>query len=313
MRPSRCTCDLGGLGHRPLPARSSAARSAGSTGGARSGGGTTRPSAASRPSGTPGKCCGCSPAPASAPGTATTSTTSCRSCWAPAGPSTSAAKPSHREPREAAARPLPSERQDPRCAGEYGAMPGLRSAALGQDAESLPMTPAEPDPAGLDPAHILAICTEFGQRRRRPGARTADGVRVSHAVQACGLDRPAAPLAGSATRPPIAGDDRRTPGRARHRLERRPAGLTADRVAHGHAPARRQPVSHRDGSRPPVRRAAGRRRHSRATENILDESRVQLRGWVDARAGICAPSPPAVAPADTATAMRVRAALPASR
>ena len=44
------------------------------------------------------------------------------------------------------------------------------------------------------------------------------------------------------------------------------------------------------------------------TENILGESHVLLRRWVHARAGICAPSPPAVAPADTATAIRVRAA-----
>ena len=44
-----------------------------------------------------------------------------------------------------------------------------------------------------------------------------------------------------------------------------------------------------------------------AAENILGESEVQLRRWVDARAGICTPSPPAVLPADTGTAMRVRA------
>lgn len=41
--------------------------------------GTTRRSAGSRPSGTPGKCSGCAPGPASAPGTASISTTSCRS------------------------------------------------------------------------------------------------------------------------------------------------------------------------------------------------------------------------------------------
>ncbi len=34
---------------------------------------------------------------------------------------------------------------------------------------------------------------------------------------------------------------------------------------------------------------------------------MQLRRWVDARAGICTPSPPAVLPTDTGTAMRVRA------
>ncbi len=38
----------------------------------------------------------------------------------------------HREPHEAAAQVLPAGRQDPTVAGEYGAMPGRESAALGQ-------------------------------------------------------------------------------------------------------------------------------------------------------------------------------------
>ena len=38
----------------------------------------------------------------------------------------------HREPHEAAAQVLPKGRQDPTVAGEYGAMPGRESAALGQ-------------------------------------------------------------------------------------------------------------------------------------------------------------------------------------
>ncbi len=36
----------------------------------------------------------------------------------------------HREPREAAARTLPAERQDPAVAGEYGAMPAGASGLL---------------------------------------------------------------------------------------------------------------------------------------------------------------------------------------
>ena len=40
----------------------------------------------------------------------------------------------HREPHEAAARSLPTERQDPAVAGEYGAMPARASAALDQHA-----------------------------------------------------------------------------------------------------------------------------------------------------------------------------------
>ncbi len=50
--------------------------------GAANGGGTLKPSPASPPCGTHGKCCACSLAPASPPGCATTSTTTCPSCWA---------------------------------------------------------------------------------------------------------------------------------------------------------------------------------------------------------------------------------------
>ena len=50
--------------------------------GAANGGGTLKPSPASPPCGTHGRCCACSLAPASPPGCATTSTTTCPSCWA---------------------------------------------------------------------------------------------------------------------------------------------------------------------------------------------------------------------------------------
>ena len=43
------------------------------------------------------------------------------------GPFYQCSEAAHREPREAAARPLPGERQDPGVPGEYGSLPGLLS------------------------------------------------------------------------------------------------------------------------------------------------------------------------------------------
>ena len=168
------------------------------------------------------------------------------------------------------------------------------------------MTPAEPDPAGLDPAHILMICAGFAGDRGVQAVRTAHGVRVimparRAAWEATGaLGRAgytAALVASSRTRADVM-----VTGWNAGRLDARLTSLRA--------------VMHRLADNPLVTATAAVRRFAalparaatrEAADNILGESRVELRRWVDARAGICAPSPPAVLPADAATAMRVRA------
>ena len=107
------------------------ARSAGSSGGARNGGGTPRRSPGSPPCGSPGRPCGSSPAPGPPTGSATTSTTSSRSCSAAAARSPSAAQTSTSSPRPAAAEPPPpgwwDDRRRPTC-GDGAAPGGTRPA-----------------------------------------------------------------------------------------------------------------------------------------------------------------------------------------
>ena len=75
-------------------------------------------------------------------------------------------------------------------------------------------------------------------------------------------------------------------------------------------------VMHRLADNPLVTATAAVRRFAalpaaaataQAAAEILGETRQQLQGWADGRAGICVPAPPAALPADTGTAMRVRA------
>ncbi len=158
------------------------------------------------------------------------------------------------------------------------------------------MTAADPNPVGLDPAHILAICTRAtGSDAGIQVTANCGRDPVEPLVQACGLDRSHCPWPGRLhrrprqCRPSYSGPDR-------HRLERWPAGLTADRPAHGDASPGRQPAGDRDRRRPRFRRAAGRGGHVGGGRDVLDETRQKLRDWVDARAGICPPAPPAEFP-----------------
>ena len=52
------------------------------------------------------------------------------------GPFYQCSETAHREPREAAALPLPSEKQDPGVPGEYSGAPGSAPPALGTAAEA---------------------------------------------------------------------------------------------------------------------------------------------------------------------------------
>jgi hypothetical protein len=168
------------------------------------------------------------------------------------------------------------------------------------------MMPAEPDPAGLDPAHILTICAEFDGEAGVQAVRTADGVRVAMPTR-----RAAWEAAGALGR---VGYTAAQAGDSRVRRDVMVIGWNADRLDARLTSLRS--VMHRLADNPLVTATAAVRRFAAlpglsatldAAENILGESEVQLRRWVDARAGICAPSPPAVLPADAGTAMRVRA------
>ncbi len=168
------------------------------------------------------------------------------------------------------------------------------------------MTSAEPDPAGLDPTHILTICAEFDGDAGVQAVRTPDGVRVAMPTRRAAWEATGA-LGRVGYTAALAGD-------SRVRRDVMVTGWNADRLDSRLAALRS--VMHRLADNPLVTATAAVRRFAalparaatrEAAENILGESRVQLRGWVDARAGICTPSPPAVLPVDTGTAIRVRA------
>jgi len=169
------------------------------------------------------------------------------------------------------------------------------------------MTPVEPDVAGLDPAHILAICAESSQDEGVQGERTRDGVRVRMPSRRAAWEASAALGRVGYTAALV--------GHGAARREVLVPGWNATRLDHRLTALRA--TMHRLADNPLITATAAVRRVAalpvsaatpEAVENILGESRVQLCRWVDARAGICAPSPPVVLPADTGTAMRVRAA-----
>ena len=169
------------------------------------------------------------------------------------------------------------------------------------------MTSADAYPAGLDPVHILAICTRAaGSTAGIQAVPAPDGVRVSFPARGAAWEASSA-LGRAGYTAALTGG-----GRARRdvlvtgwntaRLDSR---LTAMRS-----------VMHRLADNPLVTATAAVRRFAalpataataQAAAEILGETRQQLQGWADGRAGICVPAPPAVLPADTGTAMRVRA------
>src|SRR6266851_6326198 len=168
------------------------------------------------------------------------------------------------------------------------------------------MMPVDRYPTGLDPAHVLGICTRAaGTVAGVQAVGTADGVRVSlptrqsawTATAALGRAGYTAALAGRtrSSRDLVVTD---------WNAERLESRLTALRS-----------VMHRLADNPLVTATAAVRRFAAlptsdaslpAAADILSETRWQLQDWVEARSGICMPGPPAVLPADTANALRVR-------
>ena len=169
------------------------------------------------------------------------------------------------------------------------------------------MTPADAYPAGLDPAHILAICTRAaGSEAGVQAVRTPDWVRVNFPDRGAAWEASGAlGRAGYTAALVSAGHSRRDVLVTGWNVTRLDSRLTAMRS-----------VMHRLADNPMVTATAAVRRFAalpaaaataQGAVDILGETRQQLQGWADGRVGICVPAPPAVLPADTATAMRVRA------
>jgi hypothetical protein len=171
---------------------------------------------------------------------------------------------------------------------------------------------ATPDPgtAGLDPVHILAICTEAaGGGSERPVYTVAAPGRV----RVCMASRRAAKVGCAALarvgyQVDTAGSGRRS---GRDVLV---TGWSADGLESRLAAMRG--VLHRLAGSPTVTaRAVIERFRSLPGEptslndgpDLLDQARAHLRAWVAARSGIHAPRNPAVLPADTGNVLRLRA------
>ena len=167
------------------------------------------------------------------------------------------------------------------------------------------MTVTDPREAGLDPAHIVAICTEATGGRSTLAVGTHDGISVCLPSQkAAGRARVALTRVGyqvTAT----------STGRSRDLIvtgwdpDWLDARLTAMRnVAHqlaGYPSVTARAVI--DGFRD---LPAGTPSAQLGTE-LLDKARAGLRSWVAARSGIHAPRNPSIVPADAGIALQLRA------
>jgi hypothetical protein len=164
-------------------------------------------------------------------------------------------------------------------------------------------TVTDPYPAGLDPAHILAICTHATGGRPGLAVGTRDGMCVCLPSQR--LARSARAALGRVGYHVT--DDFGPRGRDLVVTGWNPAGLesrlTAMRV-----------VLHQLAENPsPTARAVIERFRSLPSAaqsscsglGILDEARSALRSWVSARSGIHAPRPPAVLPPDVGVALQL--------
>jgi hypothetical protein len=168
------------------------------------------------------------------------------------------------------------------------------------------MTPVEPDPAGLDPIHILAICTQsVGADTGAQAVATSNGVRVSLPTRRAAWTCTSALGQAGYTATPT-GDGRGNRGLVvtGWNADRLDARLTAMRG-----------VMYRLADNPLVTATAAVRRFAAlprgaatpaAAAEILGETSQQLQGWVVTTTGICLAAPPARLPADTGMAMRVR-------
>ena len=164
-------------------------------------------------------------------------------------------------------------------------------------------TVTDPYPAGLDPAHILAICAHATGGRPGLAVGTRDGMCVCLPSRRSARSARAA-LARVGYR---VTDDSGPRGRDLVVTGWNPAGLesrlTAMRV-----------VLHQLAENPsPTARAVIERfrglpsaaQSPRSGLGVLDEARAGLRSWVSARSGIHAPRPPAVLPPDVGVALQL--------
>ena len=169
------------------------------------------------------------------------------------------------------------------------------------------MTPADRYPARLDPVHVLGIATRAaGNPAGAQAVGTPDGVRVSLPSRQSAWAATAA-LGRAGYTAALAGRTRGSRGLV-------VTGWNADRLESRLAALRL--MTRRLQDNPLVTATAAVRRFAAlpraeaslpAAADILSDTRWQLQDWVEARSGICMPGPPAVLPADTANAFRVRA------
>jgi hypothetical protein len=164
-------------------------------------------------------------------------------------------------------------------------------------------TVTDPYPAGLDPAHILAICAYATGGRPGLAVGARDGMCV------CLPSRRAARSARAAL------------ARVGYHLTADPGPRGRDLVVTGWNPAglesrlnTMRAVLHQLAENPSLTARAVIERFRglpdtaqspRSGLGVLDETRAGLRSWVSARSGIHAPRPPAVLPPDAGTALQL--------
>ena len=163
----------------------------------------------------------------------------------------------------------------------------------------------EPATAGLDPAHIMAVCTHATGGKRGLGVRVPDGLIVCMpSRRSAGTARNALVRVGYRVTA-ASGDHKRdliVTGWSAAGLDARLAAmraaflqLTADPEVTARA------VLARFGELPPHAQTPA------AARDLLDEAGRALSAWVSARSGIHATHDPAIQPADLGIALRLRA------
>ncbi len=166
--------------------------------------------------------------------------------------------------------------------------------------------PALDPERGIDPGHVLAICSQAIS----PPGRLIQAVARPGGVLVCLSSRPAArDVRGALDRVGYlvatagTGRDLLVPGWSPGNLESRLAAMRAviqQLADHQSVTARAVIRQFRDRPGGPLL--------SRADQGLLDQAGNRLRAWVAARSGIHAPHDPAIQPADAGNALRLRAA-----
>jgi hypothetical protein len=161
----------------------------------------------------------------------------------------------------------------------------------------------DPYPAGLDPAHIVAICTHASGGRPGLAAGARDGMCVClPARRAARSARAALARVGYRVTADSGshGRDLVVTGWDAAGLESRLAAMRAvlHQLAENPSPTARAVIERSRG-------LPGGAQSPRSGLGVLDEARAGLRSWVFARSGVHAPRPPAVLPADVASTLQL--------